>query len=378
MFHTIRNYCGDICQLLRKSSLLWQPHQLCQHTLSLLYLYLLASSDQQRRIWAVLLIILVSRRPLTIQISNGFQQIASNWNEPGSLNGNSFQWPQILSGGISVVPVHSHNDYSRRVPLFDALAAGCTGVEADISLQDGDLLVGHTEASLRVNRTLRSLYLDPLSRILQQQNLGVPPGMKPSGIFTSSPSSALALLIDMKTDGSSIWPVLLQQLEPLRQKGWLTTYNGTDLLLGPITIVGTGNTPFSLVLDNGAVNSTDAAHDDPGRFIFFDAPLDNLASIYNASNSYYASAPLGRAVGRTWLGKLSRQQLQTVSEQTQLAAHNGLQARYWDTPAWPISWRDQVWSDLVGHGVGMLNADDVVAASRWNWNWCVVLGVNFC
>ena len=313
-------------------------------------------------------------------MSNGFQQIASNWKESGSLNDDSFQWPQVLSQGINVVPVHSHNDYLRRVPLFDALAAGCTGVEADVSLKGGDLLVGHTETSLNVNKTLQSLYLAPLSRILEQQNLNTSLGTKPSGVFTSSPSSTLVLLIDMKTDGSSTWPVLLQQLQPLLQKGWLTIYTGTELLLGPITVVGTGNTPFPLILEPQAVYSTsDATYNTTiSRFIFFDAPLDNLSSAYNASNSYYASAPLGGAVGRTWFGQLSKRQLQTVSEQTQAAASSGLQARYWDTPAWPISWRDHVWGDLVGHGVGMLNADDLVAASQWNWNWCVVLGVRFC
>ncbi len=314
-----------------------------------------------------------------IPITNGFQEIASNWIEPGSPNKTTFQWPQDLSRGINVVPVHSHNDYWRRVPLFDAIAAGCTGVEADISLQNGDLLVGHTSTSLSVNRTLRSLYLDPLSRILEQQNPAVPSRTNPNGVFSSSPRSTLALLIDMKTDGSSIWPILLQQLEPLRQKRWLTAYNGTDLLPGPITVVGTGNTPFPLVLDATAVNNTDdAVNSTPSRFIFFDAPLTNLSSIYNATNSYYASAPLGEAVGKTWFGKLKKRQLHLVAQQTQLAATQGLRARYWDTPAWPISWRDQLWSDLVSNGVGMLNADDLVAASQWNWNWCVVLGVRLC
>lgn len=276
-----------------------------------------------------------------------------------------------------MVPVHSHNDYLRRVPLFDALAAGCTGVEADVSLKEETYLLG---IPLNVNNTLQSLYLEPLLRILEQQNLCIPSETKPSGVFTSSPSSTPVLLIDMKTDSSSTWPVLLQQLVPYLQKGWLTIYTGTELIIGPITVVGTGNTPFPLVLEPRAVNSTNDAtyNTTTSRFIFFDAPLDNLSSVYNASNSYYASAPLGGAVGRAWFGQLSKRQLQTVSEQTQLAASNGIASEILVTPAWPISWRDHVWGDLVGHGAGMFNADDLVAASQWNWNWCVVLGVRFC
>ena len=248
--------------------------------------------------------------------------------ELGSVNEDSFQWPQVLSQGINVVPVHSHNDYLRRVPLFDASAACCTGVEADVSLKCGNLLVGHTETTLNVNNTLRSLYLEPLLRILEQQNLGTPSETKPSGVITSSPSSTLlVLLIDMKTDGSSTWPVVLQQLEPLLQKGWLTIYTGTKLIIGPIIVVGTGTTPFPPVLEPQAVNSTNDVtyNTTTNRFIFFDTPLDNLSSVYNASNSYYASAPLGGAVGRTWFGQLGKRQLQTVSEQTHLAASNGLE-----------------------------------------------------
>lgn len=29
-------------------------------------------------------------------------------------------------------------------------------------------------------------------------------------------------------------------------------------------------------------------------------------------------------------------------------------------------------------GVGMLNVDDLVSATRWNWDWCVVAGLVLC
>jgi hypothetical protein len=29
-------------------------------------------------------------------------------------------------------------------------------------------------------------------------------------------------------------------------------------------------------------------------------------------------------------------------------------------------------------GVGMLNVDDLVSATRWNWGWCVVAGIALC
>lgn len=85
--------------------------------------------------------------------------------------------------------------------------------------------------------------------------------------------------------------MVLERLEPLRAKGWLTHFNGTDVIQGPITVVGTGNTPFDLVTAN-----------DTYRDIFYDAPLDRLADEnddtmpgetpspnYNRHNSDYAS-----------------------------------------------------------------------------------------
>ncbi|MHC4705195.1 MAG: hypothetical protein ACYTFQ_31985, partial [Planctomycetota bacterium] len=57
---------------------------------------------------------------------------------------------------------HAHNDYRHDRPLYDALAHGFTGVEADIFLVDGDLYVAHDRHEITPERTLRRLYLDPL------------------------------------------------------------------------------------------------------------------------------------------------------------------------------------------------------------------------
>lgn len=44
-----------------------------------------------------------------------------------------------------------------------------TGVEADIWLKEGSLLMWHTEDSLNANRTVRSLYSGLLLQILEDQ-----------------------------------------------------------------------------------------------------------------------------------------------------------------------------------------------------------------
>ncbi len=285
--------------------------------------------------------------------------------------------------------------------MYDAISAGCISVEADIWLFDNELFVGHDTSSLTRNRTLRNLYLNPIIDILEKQNPSTNftnPDNTVNGIFDTDPSQQLTLLIDFKMDGPTTWPFLIDQLKPLLQRGYLTTFNGTAIVPGPVTIVGTGNTPFSLV----TANST--------RHIFFDAPLDQMweeehsdsddspssesssenthstyqqrhrpgprspppthkssNNTYTPQNSYYASVSFGKAIGRMWRNALSPSQLALIRGHVLGAHHRGLKVRYWDLPNWPIGFRDNVWDILVKEGVDILNVDDLKGASQRDW-----------
>src|SRR4051794_20826781 len=70
--------------------------------------------------------------------------------------------PDHSAGPVPLVHAHAHNDYEHPRPLLDALDAGFCSVEADIYLVDGKLLVAHNRKDVRPDRTLQSLYLDPL------------------------------------------------------------------------------------------------------------------------------------------------------------------------------------------------------------------------
>lgn len=271
-------------------------------------------------------------------------------------------------------PIHSHNDYWRPVPLFDALSLGVTGVEADCHLINGELLVGHTARSLRPNRTFRSLYLDPLITILENQNPSntLTNDTTVNGVWDTESTRSIVLMTDLKTDGASTLDAVQAQLQNFREKGWLTYWNGTGIVPGPIIHVGTGNTPFSAVLNSTYANST-------YRDVFFDAPLDDLASgQYNVSNSYYASTSMSHMFWHVGHSGLSTSQLAVVDGQIAKAKELGLVSRYWDTPGWPSTRRINIWKQLVDAEVGMLNADEIFEAARWNWRWCNVLNLHLC
>ncbi|KAL8944484.1 MAG: hypothetical protein Q9216_000394, partial [Gyalolechia sp. 2 TL-2023] len=181
--------------------------------------------------------------------------IVSRWGLPSpSAQRDLASWPSDFSRGIKPIPCHSHNDYWRHVPLYDALAAGCIGVEADVffdsNLQD-DLYVGHDRYSLKPERTLKSLYIDPLLTILNNQNQ--PPllfnpnqtaflpfsstDQNKVGVFDSSPSTSLTLLIDLKSAADTTFPIVLAALKPLLEVNYLTTFSPTTgLVPAPITV----------------------------------------------------------------------------------------------------------------------------------------------
>ncbi|GMF02727.1 unnamed protein product [Ambrosiozyma monospora] len=150
-----------------------------------------------------------------------------------------------LTRGLPIKSIHSHNDYWRQQPLFSALSLGITSVEADVwsfkhVLGDPKIYVGHHMISLNGLRTLQTLYLDPIYKMLEERNSKMNSDLDVdertirikdndeeavnyqnwTGLFDIDPSQTLNLLIDFKTDGEQTYDAVYAALEPLRAKGW--------------------------------------------------------------------------------------------------------------------------------------------------------------
>ncbi|KAF2399006.1 hypothetical protein EJ06DRAFT_583006 [Trichodelitschia bisporula] len=277
-------------------------------------------------------------------------------------------WLPNFSKGVQPKRIHSHNDYARDIPLLRALGAGCTGVEADIWPINGTLLVGHSRKALFTNRTLRSLYLDPLATMLGKQNELPRVGDEgPRGVFDEDPDETLVLLLDFKDAPEKAWPLVQSQLQPFIDNNYLTRWNGSALLLAPLTIVLSGLA--SRKLDFVAQSNGTA---------FLDAPLLDLPSgTWNAQNSLYASARAKDVFGDIGPGGLTKIQVGKVEGVVREAKKRGLRARVWGTPRWPVGLRGRVWGQLAGAGVGMLNVDEVDVAGGGDWG-CKVAGIRVC
>ncbi|KAM0435063.1 hypothetical protein ACHAPT_003152 [Fusarium lateritium] len=260
--------------------------------------------------------------------------------------------PTLGLGSVLPIPCHSHNDYWRQSPFYSAIKAGCIGVEADVWVVQGELYVGHNLGALSTDRTLTSMYIQPLVELLQTKNSVQDPSLPFRGVYDRDPSQTLVLLVDLKADPNSSWPLLLERLEPLRQRGWLSHVNNGAFISRPITVVGTGDTEVRLVND-----------ETPSRDVFMDAPLNELEEgEYNSLNSYYTSVSFEKTIGSVGRGGLQPAQLAKLRSQISQAHSRGLKVRYWGMPYWPIRVRNQLWDILVDEGVDVLNADDLVEA----------------
>lgn len=153
-------------------------------------------------------------------------------------------------------------------------------------------------------------------------------------------------------------PFVLEALQPLRQANYLTTAVHGVLNIGAVTVVGTGNTPLE------GIQALEP------RDMFFDAPLNGLNDssinvMWNASLAPIASVDYEAVVGWNGIQNITEEQRSTITRLVQTAHSFGIKARFWDTPAWPIQARDNVWRELLDDGADWLNADDLEAASNF-------------
>lgn len=99
---------------------------------------------------------------------------------------------------------HSHNDYENSNPFWEAYDRRFGSIEVDIFLKDGRLVVGHDLQQAMLNKTLDSLYLQPIIKCIE----------KNKGYIYSDTTKKLQLLVDIKTEAI---PTLDKLVDILKQ-----------------------------------------------------------------------------------------------------------------------------------------------------------------
>lgn len=304
---------------------------------------------------AVACIIPAIRGQSDIPLNSQLQQVLAN-----AADDPKYTYPTSLTQGIIPKSFHSHNDYWRPVPFYSALSVGAISVEADVWLYNGTLHVGHEQSALTNERTFDSLYIQPILSVLTAQNPNssfLTSGTTHNGVYDTDSGQTLYLFVDVKTDGATTFPYVIEALQPLRDAGYLTTVNGTTVTAGPVTVVGTGNTPLNQVQGVSP------------RDYFWDAPIPTLNTTYSnitsdvspiASTDFAVQFP--DVVSNDGLNDI---QLALLQSQVAVAHAKGIKLRYWDLPGWPIGTRNGIWRSLWNNGVDILNVDDLEGVANF-------------
>jgi hypothetical protein len=222
---------------------------------------------------------------------------------------------------------HAHNDYEHKRPLLDALDQGFTSVEADIFLKDGQLLIGHTGASLRPDRTLEALYLDPL-RERARRNGG--PIYRAGGAFY--------LLIDVKTAATPTYKRLHEVLTGYRDM--LTTFHDGKVEPGAVTVVVSGNRDRAALLAQKV------------RYAGLDGRPQDLQGMDPASLTPWISQSWGALFRWNGEGPMPAAERARLLEMVKQTHAQGKMLRFWATPE-----KENFWKEMHADGVDLINTD---------------------
>jgi hypothetical protein len=220
---------------------------------------------------------------------------------------------------------HAHNDYEHTRPLLDALEQGFGGVEADVYLVNGDLLVAHNRGDVRAERNLEKLYLAPLKKRFDEKK-EILPGLK-----------TLILLIDIKSEALETYQLLERQIEAY--KPMLTEFDGDAIKTNAVTIILSGNRPRDYVAKQSK------------RWVAIDGRLADLGENSPRSLIPLISDNWGLHFGWTG-GKFPDDQQSKLKEIVAKAHQQGRMLRFWAIPD-----RQEGWNLLHDANVDLINTD---------------------
>ncbi len=224
---------------------------------------------------------------------------------------------------------HSHNDYTRKNPLFDALDNGFFSIEIDIFYENGAFIVAHTTAGIRKKNTLERLYLKHLHERVKSNN---------GKVYKDGPLE-FEVMIDLKGHWDR---QALDSLNRLisRYRGIVTVFKNGMKSPGAIRLLlSGGGAKYLVATDNPRYFSVD------GRLGDFESKLDS--SIICRTSASYGSVFKWR--GR---GVMPENERLKLMELVRSAHANGRKIRFWASPD-----NEKIWAELLKAGVDWINVD---------------------
>ncbi|MEO7989399.1 MAG: alkaline phosphatase [Chryseolinea sp.] len=222
--------------------------------------------------------------------------------------------------------IFAHNDYVHPIPFFTAYYQQVGFIEADVFLQQNELMVAHTKEEIEEGKTLEELYFKPLEQKI----------IKHEGFVYANHTKSLTLMIDLKTEGVATLNELVKQLKKYSKLLSCSTFQ----------IAVSGNVP-----DRSQWNSyPDFIHFDGRPGIVY--TNDQLSRISMISTSFKDHAQWN---GKGVLIQSEHEKLKALIDEVHA---KGKKIRFWGAPDVVNAWL--TWMKLK---VDILGTDDVLGLS---------------
>lgn len=237
---------------------------------------------------------------------------------------------------IPLVRAHAHNDYEHTRPLYDALARGFCSVEVDVYLVNGQLLVAHDPTQLRPDRTLQSLYLNPLRQRVRQNN----------GRVYAKGGLEFTLLIDVKTEPITTYFALRDVLK--QYQNILTTFSTGSRIPKAVRAIISGNRAQPVM----ASETT--------RYAAIDGRLADLNS--NVSPNLIPLISDSWANNFTWRGQgsIPIEERRKLRQFVSTAHAQGRDIRFYAAPDNILMWRE-----LLNANIDLINTDNLAGLQKF-------------
>ena len=236
---------------------------------------------------------------------------------------------------VPLIHAHAHNDYQHKRPLLDALDHGFCSVEADVYLVDDRLLVAHVRSSVKPERTLQALYLDPLRERVKKNG---------GHVYPDGPE--FTLLVELKSDWQTSYPVLRDTLK--QYAGMLTTFRAGATQTNAIRVIITGHRSKEMFAGEAI------------RYASMDGDVADLSSGEPAALIPWISGNWAQSFKWRGSGTIPEAEKLKLKDIVAKAHQQGRRVRFWGAPDQPI-----FWGEMLANGVDLINTDDLDGAQKF-------------
>ena len=133
----------------------------------------------------------------------------------------------------------SHRDNQHNIPLMDSIKNNTGNIEFDIHLRNNNLLIGHDEHELKPENTLQSIYLDPISNLINNNE------------FQYTSKQPINLYLDFKNDGIKSLQLLDKIINENEYKNFITNWDDYNNIKesNPVNLIITGERDTETILN---------------------------------------------------------------------------------------------------------------------------------